>query len=284
MVHERLYAIDGPTLNVATGPAAGPPLVLLHGVSRRWQDYVPLVPALAGRWQPFAVDFRGHGGSDRGGGRYLVRDYVADVVGFLRAHVPARAVLYGHSLGALVAAGVAAELPRQVRAVVLEDPPGAAFLAAVPANTYGTLFAGLRSLAGGDRPVVETARLLADLPMSPAGSARPVRLGDVRDAPAIRFMARCLRDLDPEVLTPLLEARWLDGFPLPDVYRQIRCPALLLCGDERAGGMLPAADAAALTECIPDCTRVDFPGVGHLIHWMQTERTLRHLHSFLEAL
>jgi pimeloyl-ACP methyl ester carboxylesterase len=281
---EQRYAIDGPTLNAAIGPGAGPPLVFLHGVSRRWQDAVPLAAGLAGRWQPWGLDLRGHGSSARCPGAYLVRDYVGDVVRFLRAHVPEPAVLYGHSLGAMVAAGVAAELPRHVRAIILEDPPGPGFLGRVPGNSYGILFAGLRSLAGSDRPTAETARLLAELPMSAPGSPRTVRLGDVRDATSIRFMARCLRDLDPEVLTPLLEARWLEGLSLPDVYGRVRCPALVLAGDEKAGGMLPADEAAALAGAITDCTRIDFPGVGHLLHWMQTERTLRHLHGFLEAL
>src|SRR5262249_28924121 len=36
-------------------PAGAPPLVLLHGVARRWQDFTPLLPALACRWQVHAL-------------------------------------------------------------------------------------------------------------------------------------------------------------------------------------------------------------------------------------
>ncbi|MFY9662418.1 MAG: alpha/beta fold hydrolase, partial [Terriglobales bacterium] len=52
-------------LNYAEGPAAGPPLVLLHGLGRRWQVFLPLIPALSMRWHIFAVDLRGHGKSSR---------------------------------------------------------------------------------------------------------------------------------------------------------------------------------------------------------------------------
>src|SRR5687767_921873 len=99
------------TLNVSTGPATGPPLVLLHGVTRRWQDYAPLLPTLTLRWHVHALDFRGHGKSDRTAeGAYRVADYVADAAALLR-DVGKPSVVYGHSLGAMVAAGVAAAEP-----------------------------------------------------------------------------------------------------------------------------------------------------------------------------
>ena len=50
-------------------------------------------------------------------------DYAADALAFVEA-LPSPATLYGHSLGALVAASVAAALPGRVAGVVLEDPPG----------------------------------------------------------------------------------------------------------------------------------------------------------------
>src|SRR5688500_19229143 len=106
-------------LNVATGPASGPPLVLLHGVTREWQDYVSLLPALTLRWQVHALDFRGHGKSGRTPGAYRVADYVADAAALLR-DLDEPAVVYGHSLGAMVVAAVAGAEPKRGRAVVME--------------------------------------------------------------------------------------------------------------------------------------------------------------------
>src|SRR5437762_336652 len=57
-------------LNVASGPDSGPPAVLLHGVARRWQDFLPILPALTLRWHVHAIDFRGHGRSGRAAGAY----------------------------------------------------------------------------------------------------------------------------------------------------------------------------------------------------------------------
>lgn len=284
MLLERVVSLDEMALNGASSPAAGPPLLLLHGVGRRWQDFAPILPALTQRWQTHALDFRGHGGSGRCPGRYRVCDYAADVVRMVRTQWTGPAVLYGHSLGALVAAWVAAEVPRGVRAVILEDPPGADWLARLGQTSYSALFAGFRALAGRDRSVSETARLLADLPVGPADDPAALRLGDRRDATSLRFTAHCLRDVDPEVFTPLLENRWLEGYAVPEVMRGIRCPALLLCADERAGGMLPAHEAAALAGLIADCTRIDLPGVGHLVHWTETEQTMRLVLGFLESL
>ena len=282
MFSERLLAGEVP-LNVAIGPPAGPPLLLLHGVSRRWQDFAPLLPTLACRWQVHALDFRGHGRSGRAPGRYLVADHARDAAALLRSEVTEPAVVYGHSLGGLAALAVAAELPERVRAVVLEDPPGPGFILGIQQTSYYAMFCGMRALAGPGRDVTAVARALADLRL-PWPGVGTVRLGDLRDATSLRFSARCLQDLDPEVLTPLVEGRWLDGYDPEAICPAVRCPVLLLRADEARGGMLPRDDAVRLTALLPDGTLIDRPGAGHLLHWLETETVLRLVVGFLESL
>ncbi len=280
MFTERKISGGEVSLNVAAGPANGPPLLLLHGVTRRWQDCLTLTPALAPRWHVHALDFRGHGLSGRAG-RYRVIDYVADVLGFLdRPSEPC--VIYGHSLGALVAAAAAAKAPQAVRALVLEDPPAPSLVQHFRATPYHAIFSGMRSLAGKGQPVPELAQALADIRLGGDGPAS--RMGDVRDATSLRFTARCLGDLDAEVLTPLVEGGWLDGYDADAIFAAVRCPVLLLRADERAGGMLPANAASELTARMADCTRIDLPGTGHLLHWLATEAIVRHTVGFLESL
>ena len=101
---------------------SGPVLVLLHGVTRCGADWEPLLPALAEDWTVIALDQRGHGTSPRAGS-YLVTDYVADAVRFVREETAGPIFIFGHSLGAMVAAAVAAELPDRVGGIILEDPP-----------------------------------------------------------------------------------------------------------------------------------------------------------------
>ncbi len=283
MFTDRTLSTGPVHLSVSEGPAHGPPLWLLHGDARRGLDFAPLLPNLSVRWSVRVPDQRGHGRSEPAPGRYLVANYVADLVALLRrGREPA--VLVGHSLGALVALGAAAAAPLAVRAGVRLDPPSAACLARTGPVPHRVLWDGMQKLAGGGRPVSATAHLLADLQLPGASPGETVRLGDLRDAAALRFLARCLNDLDPQVLTPPLDGTWLTGFDIPSSAAAVRCPALLVAADEAAGGMLPQAEADALAAALPDCSRVSLTGVGHLPHWQAPEITLKLLHSFLASL
>ena len=282
MMNERYLEGKTHTLRIATGPDAGPPLLLLHGVCRRWQDFLSLVPALTTRWQVHGLDFRGHGGSDWRTGQYRVADYIEDAVAVLHL-LPDPAVIYGHSLGALVAAAAAAAEPDRVRAVVLEDPPSADLLRNIRQTPFHAQFTGMRSLAGRDHAVAQTAKDLAEIQL-PVAEGKTVRLGDLRDPAALRFVARCLEQLDPEVLTPVIEGHWLDGFDLEAVLRGVRCPAMLLRADEGLGGMLGRAEAATWAGWMTDCVLMDFPGIGHLVHAVAPEAVVRVLLPFLESI
>lgn len=262
------------------GPAAKQSLWLIHGLSRRWEDFSPILSDLTAWWHVHAYSHRGHGDSARTPGAYKVADYVPDLVAAVK-EARKKCVLIGHSLGALVSMGVAAKLPDLVSAVVLLDPPGPSFLANLDATPYGTIWPAMQRLAGRT-DVGAVAREFSELRVPGAGGS--VRLGDTRDAASIRFVARCLQDLDPGVFTPALKKQWLDGYDVFAVARQVRCPALLVVSDPAQGGMLPPADSAALAKALSDCSRVDLAGVGHLVHWQDTQATLRLLHGFLNSL
>ncbi len=283
MLKEGSFEAAGVTLHYATGPASGPPLLLLHGVTRRWQDYVPLLPVFSTRWRVHALDFRGHGKSSRAGGRYRVLDHVHDAVRFVE-QLDEPVVIYGHSLGALVASGVASQVPERVRGVVLEDPPAASLVQGIRQTPFHAFFAGMQRLAGNGMTVAERTRQLAELRLPVGIDQPPLRLGEIRDSTSLRFSARCLQELDPEVLTPLLEVRWLDGYDQDSVMARVRCPALLLRADERFGGMMPRADGEQLAARMADCTVIDLRGCGHAVHWLEGEKTVRFVMGFLESL
>ena len=103
------------------GPASAPPVVLLHGLAGGSDGWGDVAAALAGSWRVYAVDLRGHGGSDWPG-QYtlpLLRD---DVVGFLDALGLGQVDLVGHSIGGAVAYLLAMRHPERVRRLVLEEP------------------------------------------------------------------------------------------------------------------------------------------------------------------
>lgn len=282
MFTEQLIDNLGHSLHLAVGPAHGPPLLLLHGVSRAASDFAPLWPALTPRWHLWSLDFRGHGRSDRRPREYRVIDYVQDAIVVLET-LNEPAVIFGHSLGALVAAAAANVMPDRVRAVILEDPPAATLLKNIRQTPFYALFSGMQILAGDSAPVSELARQLAAIPL-PGPGGNTIRLGDTRDAASLRFMARCLKNVDPEVYDPIVSGRWLDGYEVEATMRGVKCPALILRGDEAKGGMLNRDEAAQWAAWMCDATLIDVPGVGHLLHWQATETVARMTLGFLESL
>ncbi len=277
------FKTSGPALHLARGAFGGPPFVFLHGVMRRWQDFLPVVPAVSARWEVLALDFRGHGGSARAAGKYRVVDYVEDAVALLRTQVGEPAVVYGHSLGAMVAAAAAVEVPDRVRAIVLEDPPFDSMGSRIRHTPFLSFFQGMRELIEKGQNGPELAAAMRELRFGAPGGP-VIRLGDVRDASALRFAASCLARMDPAVLKPIIEERWLDGYDVERVLRAIRCPALVLQADGAAGGMLTDPDAEMAERILPDCLRIRFEKVGHLIHWADVPGLLRHLMAFLESI
>jgi pimeloyl-ACP methyl ester carboxylesterase len=120
---ENSFKLDARVINFAAGPDSGSPMVWLHGLSGRWQRWRETMQWFAPHHQQFALDARGHGKSSRVPGRYTWLDHAEDANAFVREKVSERAILIGHSLGAMQAIKVAADQPDKIAAVILEDPP-----------------------------------------------------------------------------------------------------------------------------------------------------------------
>ena len=268
-----------PRLNLhRTTSGAGPVLLMLHGVTRCGADWEPLFPALAAHWKVIALDQRGHGTSPRAGS-YLVTDYIADVVRLVQEETADPIVLFGHSLGAMVAAAVAAELPDRVRGTILEDPPFHTMGNRIAGSAWQAQFTGMREAARKRGSVEKITDALADIRL-PASGGGFKRLGDLRDRASLAWSGQCLSQLDPEVLTPVIEGRWLDGYDFPDSLSRVRCPTLLLQADPSAGGALTDADAETLKSIISTCQHVRLPGCGHNLHRDRPEEVLQALREF----
>jgi pimeloyl-ACP methyl ester carboxylesterase len=287
MLHEQIFEVGRTAWNIAVGPDHGPPLLFFHGVTRRWQSFLPLLPSLMLRHQVFVVDFPGHGCSDRLHNDYRVVDYVEAVEALLRLPPFSRMKefrLYGHSLGSMAVASLATRLASQVKAVVMEDPPFDTMGARIGETPLLSFFAALRRFAGSSDSVLTIARQLADVTLVDPQTQAQTRLGDVRDAASLRFTAKCLQQLDPETLPVINDGRWLDGFDWRQALRDLPCPALLLQADPASGGMLTDEDAAEAFGLAADLTRIRYPNTGHLIHWQRSSEVLRHVEAFLEAI
>jgi pimeloyl-ACP methyl ester carboxylesterase len=124
---------------------------------------------------------------------------------------------------------------------------------------------------------------LAEIPI-PAKDGAIKRLGELRDRASLQWSATCLSKLDPEVLTPIIEGRWLDGYDSAKIYPRVRCPVLLLQADPLAGGALTDNDAQAALRSIAHCHLHKFPGISHQIHCTQPEAMLLAVQDFAAKL
>ena len=267
---------------LGTDDPAAPTLLLLHGVSRRAMTFAPLFPWFGPRFSLLAYDHRGHGASGRAGS-YHVRDYAADCVEVI-GQIAGPVVLYGHSLGALVALSAAAACPDRVAGIVLEDPPGPSFLAAIDSGPYAAIFSLYQAHAGSRLPVGDLARVLAAASLSAGPGMPATTFGASRDPAGVRFTAASLRQLDPATMVPLLANAWLDRIDWLAVLRGVICPALVLRADPARGGMLPDGDFQTLRDTLADLTAIDLPGIGHNAVGQQPDLVPRYVLPFLESL
>ena len=275
-----LKPMPSSALAFSKSASAGTPVVFLHGLLRNRDCFAPLFPALAARQAIYRVDQAGHGASPRLDS-YRVVDHLPGLAEFLRRELDGEpAVLYGHSMGAMLAAALGAEFPELACAVVLEDPPFHTMGERIADTPLLEFFRALQPYAGRRASWKELAAVRVPV----AGHTEPVALGQVRDSTQVRFMARCFAEADPRVLDTVLEGRWLDGYSPKQVFGELRCPALLLQADPAAGGMLSDEDAAMGMRLAADLSVVRLAGVGHQAHWQDAPAVIRHLFAFLESL
>jgi pimeloyl-ACP methyl ester carboxylesterase len=264
-IREHTFDTGVVTINYAQGPPLGPPLVILHGGSGRWQYYQDVLPDLAVRFSLYAPDFRGHGRSGRVPGRYRFQDYADDTVAFLRRCVAEPAFLFGHSLGGMIALMVTAQAPDVVRALVVGDSP----LTRPRFGRNRRKNEAWRDLAGGKLSIKEIAEALKDTPTRVPGQDQEVtmreRYGEGADV--FLHLATRLYHIDPDTLTALIDdlENTTVGYEMEAVLPGIRCPVLLLQADPDAGGLMKDADVARALPLLARGRRVRLEGIGHAL-------------------
>jgi pimeloyl-ACP methyl ester carboxylesterase len=219
---ERYFNSTEAAIFYVQGPPNGAPVVLLHGVSSRWQPFRPILPALAEKHQVYALDLRGHGRSSHTPGAYRLADYTRDVRQFFVHHIHAPAAIYGHSLGGLVAINLAAQAPQMVRALILGDPP----LYYNDTPTQDTFWQAaftelLEFMTEYPDPADMEAWLAQNMPnMSPERRQERVR---------------SLAGLDADVVRAVISDELMKGISLPALLPQVACTVMLLRGNPKLG-------------------------------------------------
>jgi pimeloyl-ACP methyl ester carboxylesterase len=272
-------------INFAEGPDNGPPLVLLHGLGRRWQVFDPLIPTLSEKWHIYAPDLRGHGQSTHVPRGYRGKQYAEDIITFLEQRVTAPAVLFGHSLGGMIALWIAAHQPTRVRAVIVGDSMllSKSF---EPGTMYPMLFAGLHDLAVQKCSLDELADGLARIKLKVPGLDEAVPIGDLpgNDREHLLLWASCVKQVDPDTYAMTLDGSSLQDWHGEHLLRNVQCPTLLLQGNPALGALMSDVDVICARTLLPHSVHVNFPTLGHALYIQQPEPVLRAVSAFLATL
>lgn len=98
---------------------AGEPLVFIHGVGMQSAAWTPQIEEFAQSYHVIALDMPGHGGSDRLPNESQLPDYVEWCRKAVEALDLGPVNIVGHSMGALIAGGMAASHPHLVSRAAL---------------------------------------------------------------------------------------------------------------------------------------------------------------------
>jgi pimeloyl-ACP methyl ester carboxylesterase len=263
---ERYFHTGEVAINYADFGGRGRPLLLIHGLSGRWQGWKPVLPALTKSWHVFAVDLRGHGRSGRAEGAYERAVYSKDNAAFIEKVIGGPAYVIGHSLGALVALGVAAGWPKLVKAFVMEDPP---------------LYAHDRWEASTFRPRFEAAHKLCKSGLMPGQMVPEIRKM-LPDAPPEAWLDAAERYflMDHRVWDSVFGGHYAMRKDSDPLLKAATPPALLMQAEPALGAALEDEESGHAMSLLPEAQFLKWPDSGHGMHTAFPERFVSQVEGF----
>jgi 3-oxoadipate enol-lactonase len=126
----------------------GPPVLMLHGLGSRGEDWVLQIEAFHNDYRLVTCDLRGHGSSPSAPGWPTVGDLAEDVIGLLEQIGERSAHVVGLSLGGGVALQMGVDYPRQIKSLTIVN---AAATLRVPGNRLPSAFVRMVLLLTGRR-------------------------------------------------------------------------------------------------------------------------------------
>jgi pimeloyl-ACP methyl ester carboxylesterase len=126
-VESRSVTVAGHRMHYdAAGPADGPPVVLVHGLGGRAEDWANLAPLLVrAGFRVYLPDLPGFGRSEQPVDfSYSIADQAGAVVGFMDAMGLKQVDLGGWSMGGWIVQWIASQHPDRVKRLILFDSAG----------------------------------------------------------------------------------------------------------------------------------------------------------------
>lgn len=267
---------NGTTLSYLERDGGSEPLVLLHGITDSARTYEPLMDRLSERFKVYALDFRGHGASDKPEELYDAEAYADDVRHFIREVAGGRVLLEGHSLGGVVSVQVGATAPELVNGLVLEDPP--LYFVNNLDDIYRGLFEGIvvmaTTLQDGSQSAEDWFKVMAEAPDPYTGKPGIETMGEER----IRLRLEAIGQMRPKALRD-----GIDGsleWDTDAVLAKIACPVTLLWGNPAIGAVMTADEVERTASILGDCRTVQVASVGHMVHDQAPEAWLEVLNGW----
>jgi pimeloyl-ACP methyl ester carboxylesterase len=228
-------------------------LLFIHGAGGTHRHWGHQLQGLKGA-NRYALDLPGHGGSV-GGGQTSIAGYAHVIVELLDALHLDRATLVGHSMGGAISQYLALEHPQRVERLVLVGS--------------GARLRVLPSLLKG---------MLQDF-----GSTVEMMLGWAYSSDCPPELMQLGRDEwlknEPSVVHGDFAA--CDHFDVMGTLGEIRCPTLVLCGEDDR--LTPPKYARYLKDSIPGATMAIIPKAGHMVMVERPELVNQAIEEFLAA-
>ena len=261
---EGAVKANGININYQRTGGNKPAMLLLHGITDNGLCWTRVALEFQGRYDIVMLDARGHGKSDRLTGEFSVPQLAADAADVIRGLRLARPIVFGHSMGAITAAALAADYPDLVGAVILEDPPLRDAAAPPPAE----FIQALRAEFGKFKTMSPQQR-------SAGGAAQNPNWHRLEtDA-----WAESKAEVDDAVFE---QVGSFDHYSWRDAFKRMRCPGLLLIGDLAKMAIVSPEVAAEAVGLWQAGEVVSIAGAGHCIHRDQYEATLAAIRAFLD--
>ncbi len=238
------------------GDPAKPALIMLHGITGHAEAYVRNLRSHAEHFSCWAIDFIGHGYSDKPKHPLEVKHYIEQVLLFMDAIGVPKASFTGESLGGWVTAQLAVDHPEKVDRIVLNTMGGTMANPQVMERIYSL------SIAAAEDPSWERVKARLEWLM-----ADPSMVTDdlIKTRQAIfqqdDWLAACRANMalqDPEIRRR--------NMLTDEALAAITAPALVLWTTKDPSG--PVDEAARIASLIPGARLAVMDNCGH---WPQYE-------------
>jgi pimeloyl-ACP methyl ester carboxylesterase len=275
--HQRWVVVDGKAVNYVE-MGSGPPLVLVHGLSGRWANWLENIPEFARDHRVIALDLPGFGDSEMPREKISIPGYGEFLCAFLDAvGVKEPAVLIGNSMGGFISAEVAIKQPGRVERLVLVSAAGLSI-------EHQRSEPALKALYATESVAQWLVTRMVGRSEEVVGRPRGKRL-------AMWFVTPHAERMAPELIIeqsygagkagflPALDA--LTDYPIRERLGDISCPTLVVWG--RKDLLVPVRDAYEFHELIPDSELIVYEDVGHVAMLEVPEQFHADVRAFLSG-